>query len=375
MDKIRYVTLFPLCSSAEIYKDVGMIPQILEQRYGYDSAVACYEINGINSNKDSGIDNLKFAWIQRRFRSETLNGIIYLIKYSKKIDVLNVYHLSVRKSILWAMLYKFLNNQGIVYLKLDMDCRELKRLREECHVVFGLKRKIFLKIDVVSAESIYIKENIQRLYGRRIAYIPDGFYNTGEKVDFTKKRKVFLTAGRLGTRQKATDILLQAFAKCAHTHDWNLVLAGAIEEGFYSYIENYYEKYPGLKKRVVFTGMIEDRKKLLEWYMQAKVFVLPSRWESFGIVLAEAIHCGCYVVVSDAVPSADEIISNGRYGQQFPVDDTMNLAAILEKCTLQTIDHKRIAEYADETFSWETIVDDLNRIIKESMNKDVRGVV
>ena len=55
----------------------------------------------------------------------------------------------------------------------------------------------------------------------------------------------------------------------------------------------------GLGKRVIFTGFVdeEDAPALIAG---AKVFVLPSFWEGFGIPVIEAMACGVPVVVSDA---------------------------------------------------------------------------
>lgn len=61
-----------------------------------------------------------------------------------------------------------------------------------------------------------------------------------------------MTVARLGTKQKATDILLQGFAKTADMHNWNLKLIGTIDDNFRKYITSFFVQYPNLKERIQF---------------------------------------------------------------------------------------------------------------------------
>lgn len=54
------------------------------------------------------------------------------------------------------------------------------------------------------------------------------------------------------------------------------------------------EPLPG---NVECTGYL-DGQSLLEWYQRAKVYCQLSRYESFGVALAEAMSCCCVPVVT-----------------------------------------------------------------------------
>jgi glycosyltransferase involved in cell wall biosynthesis len=83
----------------------------------------------------------------------------------------------------------------------------------------------------------------------------------------------------------------------------------------------------GLEKRVTihpFTNNIQ------EFYSNAQVYVLSSRWEGFGLVLVEAMAHGLPVVSSD-LPTSLEIM--GDFGLYFKNGDVSQLAERLEEAT------------------------------------------
>lgn len=63
-----------------------------------------------------------------------------------------------------------------------------------------------------------------------------------------------------------------------------------------------------LEKQIIFTGFVEDG-DVLALMAGAKVFVLPSFWEGFGIPVIEAMACGTPVVVSNG-GSLPEIVGD-----------------------------------------------------------------
>lgn len=354
MNKIRFLTLHPAGVNADLTKDEGQIPYTLCTTQNVDATiVTCHIDETANLDSVSGLNVKHFPLIL----NNALTGLVYILLNAKKIDWLNIYFAG-RQAYLWTKLYKFLNPKGRVYLKLDMDFRSC-----DLYDTNQIERNIFKKntevVDLVSVESEKIKKRIQKYSEKEILLIGNGFAKLNFKPKINQKRKnVFLTVGRLGTTQKATDILLQAFAKSADKHNWCLKLIGKVEDEFISYIHKFYQEYPNLKNRVVFTGEIKNRESLYLEYCRAKIFVLPSRWESFGISGAEALSCGCYLILSDTIPPANEMTNNEKYGQIVEAENIDMLADAIFNATLHEYTQDQVNElsnYANEHFSWENI--------------------
>ncbi len=74
------------------------------------------------------------------------------------------------------------------------------------------------------------------------------------------------------------------------------------------YLSTLKQKY----KDVEYAGFI-DHKELPKWYAKAGVFVFPSKFDTYGLVMLEAMACGLPVAAYD-VPSPCDVVENGVTG-------------------------------------------------------------
>lgn len=109
----------------------------------------------------------------------------------------------------------------------------------------------------------------------------------------------FLSLARLA-RPKNLDTVLQALARLKE-RPWRYVIAG---QGPDSAILQQQTQNLGIADKVEFLGQVRDVKPLLR---SADIFLMPSRWEGFGLAAVEAMNAGLPVVASTA-PGLREVV-------------------------------------------------------------------
>ena len=86
----------------------------------------------------------------------------------------------------------------------------------------------------------------------------------------------------------------------------------------------------GINSRVRFLGFM-NQSQLPALYTSADVMVLPSEYEPFGVVVNEAMLCGCPVVASDRVGAAVDLVAPVNPQFIFRCGDIYGLAGILSR--------------------------------------------
>ncbi len=365
---MRFVTLFLRMKNVHLLKDVGMIPYILMRDYGVDSTMVCMKNEAEYKYLEKEVKGLKIRFLPQDKFSPVISGMKYVWDNAADIDVLNVYHLNL-SSFLFLLIYKLRKKKGGTgYLKLDMDLKGYKRLFMINPVGF-IKRRTMNLADVISVETTVLSEKLKKRYGNKVIYIPNGFYAEGKESERGfEKEDIILTVGNLGTYAKATDVLLQAFAGAAGENNWKLYLIGPVEKSFKPFIADFLSRHEYLKDRIIFTGEIRDKEELKSYYRRAKIFVLPSRSESFGIVLLEAASNGDFLVTTSGVPAGRDIYNDGKFGFIVPPDDITMLSDAFNRLMNSKADWgsraAEIADYAWHDFRWEPIIAKLYEVLR-----------
>lgn len=127
-------------------------------------------------------------------------------------------------------------------------------------------------------------------------------------IPAARNKRVLLFLSRIHEK-KGCDLLIQAFAQeLAKDTSWHLVIAGPDQDGWKKKLELMAQKH-GISERISWPGMLTGEAK---WgaFRAAEVFCLPSHQENFGLVVAEALACGCPVLISDQVNIFQEVLSD-----------------------------------------------------------------
>ena len=104
-------------------------------------------------------------------------------------------------------------------------------------------------------------------------------------------------------------------------------------------LETYKKAYPN----VIFTGF-KTGTALAEYYANADVFVFPSQWETFGIVMIEAMACGTPVAAFPC-QGPEDVIDEGVTGC---MNDDLKQAVL----DAQMLNRQKVWEGSDR-WSWE----------------------
>jgi glycosyltransferase involved in cell wall biosynthesis len=120
-------------------------------------------------------------------------------------------------------------------------------------------------------------------------------------------RIVLGNAGRLEP-QKGQDLLIKVARKLkAKEYDFEILMAG---EGKLKEQLMQKAQQEGVAEQLRFLGFVENMPQFLN---SIDIFLLPSHWEGFGYVIAEAMYCGKPVIAFN-VSSNPEIINEGETG-------------------------------------------------------------
>jgi D-inositol-3-phosphate glycosyltransferase len=126
----------------------------------------------------------------------------------------------------------------------------------------------------------------------------------------------------------------------------------------------------GIADMVTFLGR-RSQESLPFFYASADVVVMPSLYESFGMVALEAMACGTPVVASD-VGGLSFLVRDGETGYLVPENDPETLAACLGKLMRDPDLRRRLGARGKEVareYAWTRIADRIEELYVTVMRK------
>lgn len=377
-----------------IGKDNGMIPIYAHNVLGFESEIVTCDLKEDLPEDVRGVKIVKIPrWFKKMKKFAPWVMFIkriplyrYICKNAKDIDVLMLFH--VTKCSYWnAFFYKKFNPNGKVFIKADFNLdvyekeikktqmkprnlREFFRKRREIKE-YDKRKKLVQIANLISYETREAYDKMKNSYagvsteGRTIL-LPNGYDDLLIEKNFKlknyeEKENIFLTVGRLGTEEKNTEFLLKVLEK-VDLKDWKFFFIGSIESKFQKKIDDFFQRFPEKKESIIFTGIVKDRELLYEYYNRSKVFILPSKWESFGIVMVEAMAFNNYVLTSNTC-AAKDITDTEKVGEIFSIVDENELTEKVRKIIDGKIDLQKKEKLIDNyknRFKYSSIIKSLN---------------
>jgi glycosyltransferase involved in cell wall biosynthesis len=219
-----------------------------------------------------------------------------------------------------------------------------------------------LAVKIVAASGAIKKYLIEQegVPAEKIAVI----YNGVEIEKYLNNRRDYSNVLRIGsvgrlTKQKGFDYLVRAAADIPKVE---FVIAGTGEEE--NILQEEINKL-GLSGRVKLIGVQKDVSGFLK---TLDIFVLPSRWEGFGIVILEAGLSGLPVIAS-RLDGILEIISDGQDGLLFEPDQVGDLTDKLKKLLINNEERaylgKNLQQKVKDKFDIKKIVRQYEELYKK----------
>lgn len=399
------ITFFPECENVHLTKDVGMIPFILHREFQYDSYVVCYQ-NGDYPRLEREVKGLKILFLQKHAFSPRFllipgfilnnrllkelhvifDALVFFTAHRKRFTVLQVFHLQFR-SFFIALIFRLLNRNGIIYLKLDMNpdiVEDYRNTPKIYSIVDALKMMLItcIPVHILSAETNTVSRFLSgehRFYKKihnKVYYLPNGVDIKNDTFSrylnsIGEKENIILHVGRIGLYEKGSEIIIEAFSRISDQFPgWSLIFVGAIEPAFEDVLRHYQASNVTGPGKIRYTGLLPSYSDVFGYYQKAKVIAMPSRSESFGLALIEAGLCGD-IILGSKIPAIQEITCDGLYAFLCEVDDVSGFSESL--CYIIT--HQAEArgkssgfrEYIVNQYDWNKICAELNRIIEKTI--------
>jgi mannosylfructose-phosphate synthase len=162
---------------------------------------------------------------------------------------------------------------------------------------------------------------------------------------------------------KGIDTAIEVFRRVARRVDCHLyiVTTNKLDDFSEEEIENeravrWMIETHRLQDRVHFLGFIANRRLLADYYRSTDLFLLPSRYEPFGLTTLEALACGAVTLVSHAAGSR-ELLIDGLNGFIVDMEEPDAVAKLIVSLFKDRALAQRIAENAvlstQRHFSWD----------------------
>ena len=300
------------------------------------------------------------------------------IKNSISIEKYDVVHSHYWMSGLLGLALKEEFGIPLVHTSHSLGIAKKQATGIENPVRLEAEKKVLTSADKVIATTETEKQIIQDFAGHdtNIEVISIGVAKEFEP-QFKKKsvtEPLLVYAGRL-EKTKGISTLLDAFKKMKKENpelDAKLVLAGGDKEeiDFETGLPvnpKLRDQVKGIEEYIEFIGP-QTQQGLSRLFSKATSVIVPSYYESFGMVAAEAQACGTPVIAS-GVGGLKDVVSHGKTGLQVKPKDPSSLATAMKTILKDNLLAKRLGREAGErakrVFNWSSIAKEIDKTYEE----------
>lgn len=226
-------------------------------------------------------------------------------------------------------------------------------------IIYKTKRNLMLffylhSADVIIVNSNYLKNYLTKLFmisSRKINIVHPAGNVIPRTVEANSTRESgYLRILSVGNIRyiKGQKVLIEAFNKLKNNKFKAHLVGGTKDRLYRDELYRLISQY-GMKDHVRLCGFL-DKSALYDLYSKADIFVLPSLYEAYGMVLHEAMAFGLPIIASD-VGGVSELISDGKEGFLVHPGDPEALSERLHKLLTNPKIRKEMSEKGKTRYS------------------------
>ncbi|RDW17426.1 glycosyltransferase [Oceanobacillus chungangensis] len=302
------------------------------------------------------------------------------MKDTLPLHTYNIIHSNYWLSGLLALFVKRSYNIPIVHTSHSLGIAKKKATGKEETKRMEAEKAILRKADCVIATTQNEKELIHSFAGSKAKVEVAAIGVDSAFHPYEKKRRQYLPtfsfAGRL-EETKGIYTLLDAFKLLSKESDKQarLIIAGGDESDFdpathMPVKEELRKAINGIENNVDFLGP-KTQEELAELFNESTAVIVPSYYESFGMVAAEAQACGTPVIAS-SVGGLNDVVADGISGLHTEPKNATKLFKVMKKISRDKLLARRLgkqaAERANHIFNWTTIAKEIDQAYEELMH-------
>jgi glycosyltransferase involved in cell wall biosynthesis len=235
------------------------------------------------------------------------------------------------------------------------------------------------KVDLTLFLSNWAESDYRKFYSGRTRVVrsgadPSRFTPGGNRAGirarfgFAEDEFVLLWLGIFMPHRRLEDAIEAVARLASRGNRIRLLLAGS-DRSYPEYLASLKAQVQrlGLQAAVTFAGKVADE-EICDFYAACDAFVFPNDQQTWGLVVLEAMACGCPVLVSRGA-GVHEVLTHGEDALLFPPRNPQAIAQQIEALASQPELRRKVAQngmrLARETYNYDRFADQICSACKE----------
>ncbi len=347
-------------------QEVGLAKELVKK--GHECGIVYYAKKGNASIQEIKVED-KTIKIYNIEGKEFIKSAIYneeIYELCDQYDILQIYECD--KIMSWKIYSKFPNKTLLYHGPYKAKFTWKHNIYTNLFYKLFLKRNKYYKAPIIT-KSVLAEKYLKKIGFKNVETIGVGLdtnkleNNLNKENNFVKSLKEknsndinLLYIGKLEKRRNIK-FLIKLFAELKKANgNINLIIVGKGDKNYVVKLFNYAKKI-GVYDNIKYCESIpqNETKQLYEF---ADLFLLPTKYEIFGMVLLEAMYCKLPVVTT-LNGGSSVLIQNGKNGFVCKENDVVEWKNIIYQYVINKTTYKEIGNNAKSTiidkFVWEKL--------------------